>query len=151
LDSGDPASAVKSRIRNWPRAIASRVFLIAGILCCVWILVNIITLIVTMGPIGLVFVLLVLPYRGGLALACFALARTVPNGRYLGAAIALATCMLWSSAIFMLSILLDPGPAAHIAAFAINYTLSASLILLALTAMWCTIAAYKDVRQTQTT
>ncbi|MCP4375806.1 MAG: hypothetical protein GY794_06485 [bacterium] len=138
-------------LRQWPRLVASRVFLISGGLYCIWMLVDLTGLVFAMGPLGLVFVLTALPGRGILTIATFAAAKTVREGRYLGASIALAVYMFWVNAIFAIVTSNARGPQALSVVIFADYSLAVILTLLALTAMWCTIAAYRDVRKAETT
>lgn len=137
--------------RQWPRLVASRVFLVSAVLYCIWMLVDLIAYVFAIGPLGLVLMLSALPARGIMIIMAFAVAKPVREGRYLGAAIALAVYMFVASiAVAILTYnareLQTPG-----VIILVRYGLAVMLALVALAGVWCTIAAYRDVRSAPTT
>ena len=140
LDQTEPGAGGR------PAQTAAQVFLISGILYCVWMVLDIVMVVLALGPVGLVFGLTALPNRGILIVMCFAAARTVGKGRYLSAAIALAGYALLTNIVLAILTLTAFEGITHIAVFAISVALSVSLCLLSLIAMHTSIAAYRAAR-----
>jgi len=149
-ENGQP-DQLDSSVRHRSAQTAARVFLISGILYCLWMTLDIVTAVMALGPLGLVFGLTALPTRGVLIIGCFAVARTIGNRKYHGAAIALAGYALLNNVVLMIITLVTDEETMHIAVFVVSVVLAAALCLLSLIAIWSSVAAYRNLHAEQST
>jgi hypothetical protein len=140
-----------SSVTHRSAGTAARVFFISGILYCLWMVLDIVMVVLALGPVGLVFGLTALPNRGILIIMCFAAARTAANGRYLSAAIALSGYALLTNVVLLIITLTTVSETPHPAVFATSVALSAALCVLSLIAMRSSISAYRNLRAEQST